>query len=335
MERRVFGVEEQEAPGDCPAVCRGEDAVHEPGALGVALREVERHLVAGDGGITADPHLFVEGGAVIVRGRLAVVGTVRHLVDRGADVGLHTVEHLLDAVEDRLLPVLVEQRVDALLTDGEASHQRVVVDLDTLGEAHVVPYQFEHVGPFDAAVVDLDRWDHQPLGVNVVAVGEVATGERATGVELMTSCEQHEDQFVLVEDRADESPVREVVAVTLERVVRDDDVTGVEVVSELFEDGLDGEVLREEHRCGSLGDRYGACTGVPDACCHVVQLGQQVILGGPVDDVAHLSGDALHAMPDGRQRDRVDCPAVVVCAVHEPSPSAVPADPMSVRLVST
>ena len=59
----------------------------------------------------------------------------------------------------------------------------------------------------------------------------------------MAPREQHKNKFVLVEDRANEPPIRKVIAVTLERIVRDDDVTRVEVITELLENRLDGKVL--------------------------------------------------------------------------------------------
>ena len=133
--------------------------------------------------------------------------------------------------------------MDALLTDGKPSHQRVIVDLDAFGKPHVVPDQFEYVGSLDTSVVDLDRRNYQTLSVDVVPIREVAPGEGTAGVQLMAPREEYKDKFVLVEDRANEPPVREVIAVALERVVRDDDVTGVKVIAELLEDRLDGKVL--------------------------------------------------------------------------------------------
>ena len=47
-----------------------------------------------------------------------------------------------------------------------------------------------------------------------------------------------------------------------------------------------------------------------------MQYSEKVVLGGPVYDVAHLAGDALHPVPDGREGDRVDIPAGLLFANH-------------------
>ena len=303
-ERRVHV---QEAAGDGATERRGVRAVHEALAQAVAAREVEDQLVALDRRIAPDGHVLVEDGAVVVRGRLAGERPVGDRQQLRADAGLHPIQHLVDALEHAVLAVLVEHRDDPVIGDLERRHQGVVVDLHALREPDVVPDQLQDVRPLHAAVVDLDRRDHDPLGVDVVAVREVPARERAAGVHLVAAGQGDEEQLVVVEDRAEEAPVRQMVAVPLVGIVGEDDVARVQVLhAELVEDVLHREALRQEHRGGSLGHRDRPALDVPDAGRHVVQLGDQVALGGPVDDVPHLATDALEAVPHRGQGDRVD-----------------------------
>ena len=181
------------------------------------------------------------------------------------------------------------------------------VDAHAVGEAHIVEDQIDEVGALAPAVQHLDRRNDEPLGMDVVAVGEVAARERAAGIHLMAAAQSEEQQLAVIKDRADIAPIGKVAIVAaVIGIVGQEDVAGVDVAGEIANQILDGERGAEElHRqAGRNGD--GSAIGAPDADGQILQLADQVVLRRAFDDVAHLLADGLHRMPDGGDRRCVD-----------------------------
>ena len=136
--------------------------------------------------------------------------------------------------------------------------------------------------------------------MNVEAVREITTRKRAAGIHLMAASQGHKHQFVFIEYRANKTPVGQVIATTVVGVVCNYNVPWMQVVAKFIENVFDTKMLREKHRRGPFGHRNCTSLGIPDAGRHVVQYCQQIVLRGSIDNVAHLSGDALKCIPGGR-----------------------------------
>ena len=134
--------------------------------------------------------------------------------------------------------------------------------------------------------------------MDVVGVGEVCAGVGRSSVLHMGSGQGKERKLAIVEDRPEDTPVGRVASVAVVGVVDQEDISRVEVVLEIVQDVPDRKLApnvlgREAH-----GDGHGISSRIPDPDRDVVHLGDEVELGGPVNEVPHLATDALHSMPD-------------------------------------
>ena len=196
--------------GDRAAVGRGIDAVDEALALRVALREVERQLVALDGDVARAPRPARRARCRRRRWRPRRYRCRRELADLLAHRPLGAVEHLLDAGQHGVLAVLVEQRDRSGSRTASWSRSWRSVDLHASGQRTLFQISSKTSVRSRPRSIDLDRRDADPLGVDVVAVGEVAARERAAGVHLVAAAQREEQQLALVEDRAEKAPVGQV-----------------------------------------------------------------------------------------------------------------------------
>ena len=152
---------------------------------------VDLERVAFDGDLAAHPDGHVQFGAVVVGGRLPIVDAVGDLFDGRAHGPLRPRHHLLDAGEDGLFAVFIQQGRDALLVDADGRDLGVVVDPGTFGPAHVIQDQLHDIFPLFIPLHHFDSRNREPLR----AVLEQHLPEKGLVLEVGSGTGEHAAYF--------------------------------------------------------------------------------------------------------------------------------------------
>src|SRR3989304_6709796 len=97
-----------------------------------------------------------------------------------------------------------------------------------------------------------------------------------------------------------------MAAMAMVGVVDQDDVARPQVAFELVQNVFDRKLAPHVLNRKADRNRDGASGCVPNPDGEIVELSDQVVLAGAVEDVPHFPADVLERMPDGRKREGGD-----------------------------
>ena len=201
----------------------------------------------------------------------------------------------------------------APLTDGAATDLRLDILLDDL-QPDVGENQVPDIASELAALKNFYRGYAQRLLPDFTCLGVVATGHGAADIGLVTLAGGPGDQRLAIEDRLEDGDIVILVA-TAEHIVVQDDVAGVDVVTEKAHHVFAGRLQREGQHRYVLGLFQHPAFGIVQTGDKIARLIENRRARRAQQRQAHLLGDRLQTPLQHRDLDRI---ALHGCALFTP-----------------